>query len=870
MKTIGIYIFLISSLLSFNIKAEDKIIIGGLDGLNANNNQESYSILLALSGGGARGLSVIGILKAFKEKNIHVVAITGTSIGGIIGGLYASGYTPGQLDSITSGLDFNSLFSNSPSRKSMFLTQRQGRDQHLISIRFDKFRPIIPQALTAGQKLTAFLTDLTTKANYHSHSDFSHLTIPFKTISTDIVSGKKVILDKGSLVEAMRATMAFPLAFTGLEKDGQILMDGGMVTPIPVDLVRQMSDSVNFVVAINTASKLVPKKDIVTPLDIANQVTSIMTADKLARQLAHADFVVEPPLNNFKSTDFKDKDSIIALGYRSGLTASDSIISLIRKRTLSKNYHIIIINTDSVPKDIILPLEDHFLNKTLTQKELITRLKKISLKLNLFRIEADIIPLDKNSNGTTRIALKFHAYHNFTFSKTHFKFSGNAIFDDTTLALQLLTSDSLITPRVLKKGLRKILKLYKEKGYDLAYIKKIDIYPPTKTISFDIDEAIIKRIDIENNYHTRDWLVRSYFPLKVGQPYSTSHASRGVANIYGTDLFNQVTVNLTPYHKGAIVKIKVDEKKYNQMRLGWHWNDEYHSEEFIEFINDNVGGMGLEYLAHARYSPDRQKYFTTFKANRIFSTYLTSKISIFHYFLKRQLYTTDNNENGYRKEKKTGMDIILGQQIARLGTLSAGFTFEKVNCDNTNTNAKQSFGLRIFKIESLVENFNRIRFPTTGEKHLVQLQLAGKYFGGDVEYTKFFSSLETYLPINKYINYHPKIAVGISRSGLPPSEKFYLGGIHSFAGFRTDQLAGDKMFILTNEIRFKLPLRLYFSARHDMGEVYKGADQIKLRNLRHAVGVYLSLDSPLGPIEFGYGIANKHTDHFYLNIGLAF
>jgi len=869
-KTIGIYIFLILSLLSFNIEAKDKIIIGGLDGLNANNNQESYSILLALSGGGARGLSVIGILKAFEEKNIHVVAITGTSIGGIIGGLYASGYTPDQLDSITSGLNFNSLFSNSPSRKSMFLTQRQGRDHHLISVRFDKFRPIIPKALTAGQKLTAFLTDLTTKANYRSHSDFSHLPIPFKTISTDIVSGQKVILDKGSLVEAMRATMAFPLAFTGLEKNGQILMDGGMLIPIPVDLVRQMSDSVNFVVAINTVSKLVPKKDIVTPVDIANQVTSIMTADKLARQLAHADFVVAPSLNNFQATDFKDKDSIIALGYRTGLIAADSIISLIKERISRKNYRIKIISTDSTPNDIIIPLKNHFLNKILSKKQLVSQLKKISQKLNLFRIEADIIPWDKNGNDTINIALKIRAYHNFTFSETAFKFSGNTIFDDTTLAKQLLTSDSIITPRVLKKGLQRILRLYKAKGYDLAYIKKTAIYPSTKTISFDIDEAIIKRIDIENNHHTRDWLVRSYFPLKAGQPYSTSRASQGVANIYGTDLFNQVTVDLIPYHKGALVKIKVDEKKYNQVRLGWHWDDEYHSEEFLEFINDNVGGMGLEYLVHARYSPNRQKYFTTFKANRIFSTYLTSKISIFHYFLKRQLYTADNNENGYRQEKKTGMDVILGQQIARLGTFSAGFTFEKVNYNYTNTKVKESFDLRVFDIKSLVENFNRVPFPTTGEKHLVQLQLAGKYFGGDIEYTKFFSSLEAYIPVNKYINYHPKVAIGVSRSGLPPSEKFYLGGIHSFAGFRTDQLAGDKMFILTNEIRFQLPLRLYLSARHDMGEVYKGADQIKLRNLRHAVGVYLSLDSPLGPVEFGYGVVNKHTDHFYLNIGLAF
>ncbi|MFQ5453418.1 MAG: patatin-like phospholipase family protein, partial [Candidatus Zixiibacteriota bacterium] len=168
-------IFLIILFSSFSVNGEDRIVVGGMDGLDPNDFTENYSVLLALSGGGARGLSVIGILKAFEEKNIHIRAVAGTSIGGIIGGLYASGYTPDQLDSIASELDFSNLFSNSPSRKSMFLTQRQSRGRYLLSLRFKGFRPIIPKALTAGQKLTSILTDLTNKVNYHSGLNFSRL-----------------------------------------------------------------------------------------------------------------------------------------------------------------------------------------------------------------------------------------------------------------------------------------------------------------------------------------------------------------------------------------------------------------------------------------------------------------------------------------------------------------------------------------------------------------------------------------------------------------------------------------------------------------------------------------------------------------------
>ncbi len=326
---------------------------------------------------------------------------------------------------------------------------------------------------------------------------------------------------------------------------------------------------------------------------------------------------------------------------------------------------------------------------------------------------------------------------------------------------------------------------------------------------------------------------------------------------------------MLPSSDGAVVKIGVEEKKNSQLRLGWHWDDEYESEEFAEFLDDNVGGIGLQYLLHARYAPRRQEYLAAFKADRILSTYLTSRINLFHRYLDRRVYIGDV-QVGTREERKSGIDLTFGQQIARLGTVSAGLTVERVEYDNSDTGTKRIFDLRIITFESLVENFDRLPFPNMGNRYLFQLQLAGKYLGGEEEFTRFYTSLEIYIPIAPYVNYHPSFGLGISRSGLPPSEQFFLGGMHSFAGFRTYQLAGDKMFIFSNEIRVKLPLKIYLTGRHDLGEVYVSSDQIKLRNLRNGVGVSLAVDSPLGPFEFGYGIADSDFDRFYVNIGFAF
>lgn len=865
-----IIIFLLTIITAVSVQANKKIIIGGIDGLDPNSSQETYPILLALSGGGARGLSVIGILRAFEEKGIKVVGVAGTSIGGIIGGLYASGYSPDELDSITAKLNMNQLFSNSPPRKSMFLTKREGRENHLVSIRFEKLRPVIPKALTAGQELTSLLTELTTRANYKCNNDFLKLPIPFLTISTDIVSGQRVLLKNGSIADAMRATMAFPLAFTGLDSGNRILMDGGMVTPIPVDLARDLSDTVDFVVAINTASKLLAKDDIVTPIDIADQVTSIMTADKLNAQLAHADFVIEPPIDDFVSSDFKFKDSLITIGYRTGVIAADSIINTLKMKTKKNIMPINQVVSETIPQNELSRLQALITDTVLTYHDFVGRLKTFSKNNNYFTLESDTPKLLDNDTTKQKQRISINGHKCIQASALTIQFEGNTVFDDITLARAFLNNNENITSTVVKNGLKRITELYNTRGYDLVNIVKSSIDLDKQKITIVIDEAKIYKIDVSNNINTKDWFIRSYFTLNKDEPYSTERAAEGIRNIYGTDLFDRVSVDAEPSDKGVVVTIRVVEKHSSRLLLGWHWNDEYDSEEFIELLNDNFGGIGLEYLLHARYSPNRQEYFFSFKADRILSTYLTSKLKIYRTVLNRQTYDIFDQVRGIREERKTGISMEVGQQITRLGKVSASLISEEVDYFDTNFDQKVKYGLRSLLFNSQFENFNRVPFPTSGNKHQFQLQLCGKFLGGDVEFTKFYTSHESYISINPTLTFHPYFALGASRSGLPPTEQFYLGGMHSFVGFRTDQLAGDKMLLFSNELRIKLPLKLYFTTRYDLGDVYNSIDQIKLRNLRHAFGFSLAADSPLGPLEFGYGYVDEDQDETYLNLGFRF
>ncbi len=256
---------------------------------------------LALSGGGARGFAQIGVLKALEELGVKVDAIAGTSIGGVVGGLYACGYRPEELKQIVMGIDWGELFRDRPPRSTLFSTQKEGNESHFLSIRFEGLRPNIPLAVTSGQKISNLFTNLTAGANLQADFNFERLPIPFRTVAVDLVSGEPVVFSSGDLAEALRATLGAPLAFSPLEKEGQLLVDGGLLMPIPVEPVRQMG--MDVVLAVNTTAPLDPAKALQTPLDVAGQATTIMTLDKKNQALASADLVISPKLEGYRWMD---------------------------------------------------------------------------------------------------------------------------------------------------------------------------------------------------------------------------------------------------------------------------------------------------------------------------------------------------------------------------------------------------------------------------------------------------------------------------------------------------------------------------------------------------------------------------------------
>jgi len=852
-----------------------RIDVGGMNGLNPCDPPERIQIGLALSGGGARGLSYVGLIRAFEEKGIEIAAVAGTSIGGIVGGLYACGYTTDELTEIVKTVDIGMMVSNRPQRRSMFLTQRQERERYLLSVRFDGWRPEVPRALTGGQEITSLLTRLTLKANYLAGHDFTRFPIPFTTVATDVISGQLVVFSRGSLADAVRSSMAFPLALTGVDIGDRLLMDGGMLVPVPVEIVRSMVDSGTTVVAVDATSPLGGKDDLLTPFDIAGQVTTIMTADKREYQLGLADLVLTPVGPGFTSTDFDQADSLISLGYEAGLAAADSIIALASAHSNPVVYRVCELRIVCPDSALASRFRGAGLEKAFTRSQLAEDLKTLVRTEPVFRITAEVLegcPVGSDADSSAELGhvLKLQIWPQPKVREMTLRIEGNTLYDDLTLAEQCDFPDSLLAPSDIRRALDRIINLYRTDDYDMVEVRNVSVDLESGEITVRIDEVKVGRIDVADNVRTRDWLVRSYFPIRRGRPFSVEKAIRGMSDLYGTELFERVTLDLEPQDSVAIVTIGVKEKKYSQVRLGWHWHDEYQSEQFIELLDDNVNGIGLEFLTHLQYGPDHQLYYTGLRLDRIFFTYLTARLQMSYDLLERNLFSTDGEVNGYRDENRWGGAFYLGQQIARLGQVRAGLRIEEIETIDHREETSRRFGLRTLHFESEIESFDRFPFPTSGGKHRFDLRFAVKVLGGEVEYSRFSTSLEAYYPLGPYLNYHPRVSIGLSRRGLPPSEKFYLGGLDSFSGYRTNELSGEKMFLLNQELRLKLPFRFYLSGRFDYGGIYASAEDIKPSKFRRGFGVVLSFDSPIGPFHLGYGAGDAPKERVYFSAGFSF
>ncbi len=279
---------------------------------------ERERVGLVLSGGAARGLAHIGVLKALEEQGVMIDAIAGTSMGAVVGGLYAAGYSVSELEQLATELDWQQALSDAPPRADIPFRRKQDDRDFLVKQKLS-FRDDgslgLPLGLLQGQNLALLLEKLFARAG--AVEDFDQLLIPFRAVAADIATGETVVFADGHLALAIRASMSIPAVLTPVEVDGQLLVDGGISNNIPVDIAREMG--VDRVIVVDIGSPLATTESLQTVFNILNQSVALLTRRNSEAQLATLqphDILIQPPLTGFGITDFARAEGMMDAGYR--------------------------------------------------------------------------------------------------------------------------------------------------------------------------------------------------------------------------------------------------------------------------------------------------------------------------------------------------------------------------------------------------------------------------------------------------------------------------------------------------------------------------------------------------------------------------
>ncbi len=278
--------------------------------------QNQPKVGLVLSGGGAKGFAHIGVLKELEKSGVQIDYIGGTSMGAIIGGLHASGYSAYQIEKIIQETDFMEVMRDKILRREKPLFSKEHDGKYVISLPIKKGKIGLPLGLSKGQNVLNFLTELL--APVDGVQDFSKLPIPFYCVATNIETGEEVILEKGSLPLALRASAAFPSLLNPVEIDGKLLVDGGVVNNFPVDLMKKKK--VDLIIGVSVQGQLLKREELSSIASLLMQIVNFQMYEKADDQIRMLNFYIRPDIVEYSVISFDKKDKII----REGIKAAKS------------------------------------------------------------------------------------------------------------------------------------------------------------------------------------------------------------------------------------------------------------------------------------------------------------------------------------------------------------------------------------------------------------------------------------------------------------------------------------------------------------------------------------------------------------------
>lgn len=836
---------------------------------------ESYSkkiVSLVLSGGGARGVAQLGVINELEKNNIRIDNVTGTSIGSVIGGLYSSGYTPDEIESILKKFNWNRALSltNNYQRNSLFLEQKKIQDRSLLTVPLDGIKPIIiPSSFSNGQYLSKKINTLILNSRYHSKSSFADLKIPFATVATNIDNGKMVIMTSGNLSESIKASLTFPLLYTPISIDGKDLVDGGLTANIPTNVAKKLG--ADYIIAVNSTSTLKSNEELKDPINTADQILSITMSQLNNLQLKDANIIITPDLGNYSSVDYSRLDYLISKGKDKASGFINKIISGIDslEQSESKYFNNFVINPEVyISSDRINKFHGDTLrsltNKSFEKYTSIERNLKMIYKTGIFKNVFAVISRTEFSANITYHLISNPVLRNLKVTNSI------KVLDSLILNFREQNLNSVINLYSCQKFYNELLGLLRSNNYPLIEINKFHFNYITNTLEIEFNDGKIKGIELSGNKITDNNVILREIKIDEKLPLKKKELNESLGNVMSTNLFRQVSFDYD-YRLNKFkpeLKVKVIEKNSRAFRFSLRADNERNLQLLLDLSDENLFGTAIQARLLAAGGLENRIYEFEIKTNQFFSLPLTFNFNGFYNFLNINRYAQiiDSNKNEYNvfkfgeyKDVNSGFSFLFGTQLERLGTIYIQSFLENQEILNINNSENITENLRVVKLKfgGIFDTQDVLPFPTRGSLINFYYETANNILVGNYTYTKLYISYNQYFPLAKYQTLRPRFIFGFGDNNTPLTEQFALGGEKSFFGMVDDELRGRQILETSLEYRYLFPVKLFFdtylSFRYDLGNIWQVTQDIRFRDLRHGLGLKAGFDTPIGEASFAVG-----------------
>jgi len=759
-------------------------------------------LVLALSGGGARGLAHVGVLQVLDSASVEIGGIAGVSVGALVGALYSCGWNGRDIEMHLRAVDWNEIFLDQPERRSLPLARRANQSRHLVTLRLgEDLTPIVPAAISPGQALYDRLLWLTLQLPARSSKHWDDLPVPLRIVATDLVTGSMVVIERGDPAPSVRGSMALPLLFDPLPYGDSLLIDGGIAENIPVSAARQLG---SIVIAVDATSPLKPAGLPYQPWQIVDQVTTILERETMANSLAGADLIIRPELGDLASAPVEAFDDFLEAGREAARKALPGILHLLEERA----------SRDTAASAAALSPA----NPTVLRRVVLIGCRMLDSRDLLSRFDAlsgqnyDSIAVA----GVCRIIERRYREAGYPVAEVARK-----SFDPATGTLVVTVDEGRLgdiqfigLERVPTTGLEREIPLRRGKVITREGVRKA----------------------AANLYATG--LFRGVYPSleRTGGPGSA-----------------------------WMLRVQIIEYPAPQVRLGLAYHDEQGARGFAEVSLPSPANYAARLSLFTSPGQRDVRHSLSSEADRFFGYPATFSLEGHYRWRERDIYDQYHARVGSYREWRGGAIVKVGGEAPDWGGLRITGRWEehqgRYGASRPNRTSEQ-YTLLALGGELALDTEDRRPYPNQGVSAGLSFETAVRpltdadRIGREFWQTRFYwESFAT----PKYRHTLGLRLKGVTSSPQTPfDERPRLGGLESFPGLHLDQLTGKHQLSGGAEFRYDLLSRIvadsYVGIRFDTGATWDNPPRVfEQREWLFGAAIYFAFDTVFGPLHLQLG-----------------